>query len=101
MNTEIDILLNLYNDMIVNIQHIKNSKERITNIKNDMKKLNNNYFSSNCNDELYNQYFNMFDDDDLYNEVLNNLEYLKTQKQMQSNLLMLKHTPFNHESLPY
>jgi hypothetical protein len=79
MNNEVDILLSIYNDLIINIEHIKNSKLKNTKIKNSINLLNNNFFLVNCNDELFNHYLNMFDDNDVYYELLKNLESLKTQ----------------------
>ena len=79
MNNELDILLNLYNDLIINIEHIKNSKLRLIKIKNSIDSFNNNFFTIKCNDQLFSQYLNMFDDTKTYYDLLRKLETLKTQ----------------------
>lgn len=73
---EIDILLNIYKDLHCNLEHIKSSKNRILQIKNSIKTLNNNFFEVNCSYHLLTQYLNMFDDTDTYNESIINLETL-------------------------
>lgn len=77
MINELDIVLNIYTDIIINIEHINKTKERIQKIKNNIYSLDNNYFETYCNDDLLNQYLNMFEEKDSYNELINNLETLK------------------------
>ena len=76
MINEIDILLNIYKDLICNIENIKSSKSRNDKIKDNINLLDNNFFDNNCNDDLFNQYVNIFDNTELYNGLITNLETL-------------------------
>jgi hypothetical protein len=77
MNTEIDVLMNIYVDLMDNLEHIKNSKLKITKTHDSMKLIDNNYFDVKCNDSLFKQYINMFNDIETYDEIISNLETLK------------------------
>jgi hypothetical protein len=77
MKTEIDILMNIYVDLINNLEHIKNSKSKMTKTIDSIKKLDNNYFNIKCDDDLFKQYINMVNDIHAYNQLICNLETLK------------------------
>jgi hypothetical protein len=77
MNDEIVIMMDIYDDIINYIEHIKTSRTRMTNIKNRIQNFNNNYFDIKCNDELLNRYLNMFNDIQIYNELICDLEKLQ------------------------
>lgn len=91
MDNEMDILLYLYNDLMINIEHTKSSMLRNIKIKNSINTLNNNYFNINCNEPLFNQYISMFEDLNKYSELITNLETLK------SNIENLIKNHCNHE----
>jgi archaellum component FlaC len=71
MNSEIDIIMNMYIDVTNNIEHIKNSRTRILKIVNDIKDIDNNYFDVYCNYELFKTYLNMYNDSEQYVIALN------------------------------
>lgn len=73
MVNEVNIILDIYGDIINKIEHIKSSRLRLENIKNNIKSLNNNYFETKCNDVIFYQYLQLFDDVN----ILENLEILK------------------------
>lgn len=77
MNTEFEILINIYTDININIEHIQSSKKRILQIIHDIHSLNNNYFDTIIDDKLFKDYIKMFDDVDTYQELINNLDNLK------------------------
>lgn len=79
MKDETDILLSIYNDIRINIEHIKNHKLRIMQIQKDIDLLNNNFFSLKCNNNLFTDYLSMFTDDDIYTSLLINLETLENE----------------------
>ena len=78
MNSEIDIIMNMYIDVTSNIEHIKKSRTRILKIVNDIKDIDNNYFDVYCNYELFKTYLNMYNDSEEYNNLITNLETLKS-----------------------
>ena len=51
---EIDILTDIYADVLNYIEHIQTSRKRIMNIKNRIQVFDNNYFEIICNNELLN-----------------------------------------------
>jgi len=73
MNTEIDILMDIYTDLTNNIEHIKRSKNNLIKINNNIKHLNNNYFETNFDYQLINEYINISDSVEKYHKLLNNL----------------------------
>ena len=78
MNTEIDIIMNMYNDVTNNLENIKTSKLRLTKIVNDIKNIDNNYFDVQCDYELFKTYLNTYNNVEEYDNLINNLETLKT-----------------------
>ena len=77
IDDEIDILINIYADVINYIEHIETSKKRIMNIKNRIQMFDNNYFEIKCNNELLNSYLNVFDNVRECNELIVHLHRLK------------------------
>ena len=78
MESEFDIMLNIYGDLICNLDHIKNSHLKMVKNLNKIKHLDNNYFDVKCDNELFKNYLNMFNDVNTYNELITNLETLKS-----------------------
>lgn len=76
MNNEIDIMEDIYSDVLSNIENIKIHRLKIKKIKDSIKKLNNNYFESKCNELLLLQYLDMFEEED-GSELINKLDTLK------------------------
>ena len=80
---EHDILLSIYDDLIINIVNIKNAKLRNSCINNDIKLLNKdtNLFTDKCQqNELFNHYLHAYSsDNDTYEKLLTNLETLLAQ----------------------
>jgi len=74
---EIDILTDIYGDVINHIEYIKTSRKRMMNIKNSIQFFDNNYFEIICNDELLKRYLNMFDNVKEFNELICHLHRLK------------------------
>ena len=77
MNSELDILIDIYADLSHNLEHIKSSKTNMIKIKNNITNHSNNYFDTHCECMLLNDYLKMFDSIETYNELVNNLESLK------------------------
>ena len=77
MNSEFDILIDIYANLSHNLEHIKSFKNNIIRIKNNITGLDNNYFETQCASRLLTEYMNMFDSIETYNEVINNLDTLK------------------------
>ena len=77
MNSEFDILMDIYADLSHNLEHIKSSKNNMIRIKNSITGLDNNYFETKCDYKLLDEYMNMFDSIETYNELINNLDTLK------------------------
>lgn len=77
MNSEFDILIDIYADLSNNLEHIKSSKNNMLRIKNCITGLDNNYFDTNFDSRLLTEYMNMFDSIETYNELINNLDTLK------------------------
>ena len=77
MNNEFNILMNLYSDLVNNIEHTKTHMCKIINLKDSITKMDSNYFDTKCNDQLFKQYLSMFEDVEMCNELFNNLETLK------------------------
>lgn len=75
MNNEIDIMEEIYSDVLSNIENIEIHRLKIKKIKDSIKNLNNNYFESKCN-ELLLQYLDMFEEDD-GSELITKLDRLK------------------------
>lgn len=63
MNNEIDIMIEIYCDILSNIENITAHRLKIEKIKESIKNLNNNYFENNYNESLL-QYLNMFEEYD-------------------------------------
>jgi len=74
---EIDILTDIYADVLNYIEHIQTSRKRMMNIKNRIKVFDNSYFEIICNDELLNRYLNVFDNVKECNELICELHRLK------------------------
>jgi hypothetical protein len=91
MKDETDILLSIYNDIKINIEHIKTHKLRISQIQQDIDLLNNNFFNLDSTKEVFSSYLSMFDDDNIYKSLLTNLETLENETK---NLIINK---CNHE----
>ena len=70
MDNEIDILTDIYADVINHIEYVKTSRKRIMNINNSIQFVDNNYFDIICNDELLKRYLNVFDNVKECNEVI-------------------------------
>ena len=77
MDNEIDILTDIYADVINHIEYIKTSRKRIMNINNSIQFVDNTYFDIICNDELLKRYLNVFDNVKECNEVICDLYRLK------------------------
>ena len=77
MDNEIDILIDIYADVINHIEYVKTSRKRIMNINNSIQFVDNNYFDIICNDELLKRYLNVFDNVKECNEVICDLYRLK------------------------
>jgi hypothetical protein len=77
MDNEIDILADIYADVINHIEYIKTSRKRMMNIKNNIQFVDNNYFEIICNDELLKRYLNVFDNVKECNELVCDLHRLK------------------------
>ena len=77
MVSEMDILLEIYSDVVNNIQIIKSSQSRILNIKKNINSLNNNYFDIKCNDIFFNEYLNKYNNTNICEEMIINFERLK------------------------
>ena len=77
MDNEINILVDIYADVINHIEYIKTSRKRIMNIKNSIQFCDNNYFEIICHDELLQRYLNVFDNVKECNEVVCDLYRLK------------------------
>ena len=77
MDNEIDILTDIYADVINHIEYVKTSRKRIMNINNSIQFVDNNYFDIICNDELLKRYLNVFDNVKECNEVICDLYRLK------------------------
>ncbi len=75
MNTEISILIDIYEDLCHKLEHINSSKNNMLKIENNIKKLDNNYFEMHCNSSLLDGY--MLNNVETYNELANNLETAK------------------------
>ena len=74
---EIDVLTDIYADVLNYIEHIQTSRKRMMNIKNRIKVFDNSYFEIICNDELLNRYLNVFDNVKECNELICELYRLK------------------------
>ena len=74
---EINILTDIYADVINHIEYIKTSRKRMINIKNSIHFFDNNYFEILCNDELLKRYLNVFDNVKECNELICDLHRLK------------------------
>ena len=74
---EIDILTDIYADVINYIEHIQTSRKRMTNIKNRIQVFDNNYFEIICNDDTLNRYLNVFDNVAECNALIGDLHRLK------------------------
>ena len=74
---EIDVLTDIYADVLNYIEHIQTSRKRMMNIKNRIKVFDNSYFEILCNDELLNRYLNVFDNVKECNELICELYRLK------------------------
>ena len=74
---EIDILTDIYADLINYIEHIQTSRKRIMNITNRIRVFDNNYFEIICNDDTLNRYLNVFDNVSECNELICDLHRLK------------------------
>lgn len=77
MNTEYDILMNMYVNINSHLEHIQNFKTKMLTTIESIKKLDNNYFDVKCNEKLFLTYINMFTDIDSYEELISGLEELK------------------------
>lgn len=77
MDDEIDILTDIYADLINYIEHIKTSRKRIMDIKNRIHVFDNNYFEIICNDDTLKRYLNVFDNVAECNELICDLHRLK------------------------
>ena len=77
MDNEIDILTDIYADVINHIEYVKTSRKRIMNINNSIQFVDNNYFDIICNDELLKRYLNVCDNVKECNEVICDLYRLK------------------------
>ena len=77
MDNEINILVDIYADVINHIEYVKTSRKRIMNINNSIQFVDNNYFDIICNDELLKRYLNVFDNVKECNEVICDLYRLK------------------------
>ena len=77
MDNEIDILTDIYADVINHIEYVKTSRKRIMNINNSIQFVDNNYFEIIGNDELLKRYLNVFDNVKECNEVICDLYRLK------------------------
>lgn len=74
---EIDILLKFYIEICNNLDQIKNSKQRIININEEIKSINNNYFESNSNKKLINDLLNLYEDKIKYDKIINDFNSIK------------------------
>lgn len=77
MDNEINILVDIYADVINHIEYVKTSRKRIMNINNSIQFVDNNYFEIIGNDELLKRYLNVFDNVKECNEVICDLYRLK------------------------
>jgi archaellum component FlaC len=77
MSKELDILNDIYSNICNDIQHIESSKKDILRIKDNIKKLDNNYFETKCTSSLLSEYISMFDSVEICDEVINNLDTLR------------------------
>ena len=77
MCDEKDILLDIYDALLIDIITFKNAKTRMEKIKTRMTLLNNNFFTINCNDPLFTAYIHT--NEDAYNTTMLNLITLQSQ----------------------